>query len=196
MDIVNRYAIAAVLCLQALCTCLSSTIGQYIYAYYLRVYPSPASNNTSNSSTRLSFDFIEPNNANTTKCIKSDLFSFDNDAQTWAQQRSADLFFRTNLYSCCPLIVMTYILGLYVAKFGRRFVLLLPMLGIVIQFSIWLSIIYLHLSDYWWYIAAVIVGLSGSNGIISRCLHHCCLCKRYRYHNQSFSFHSEFNYYG
>jgi hypothetical protein len=62
---------------------------------------------------------------------------------------------------------MTYILGLYTPKLGRRFVLLLPMLGTTIQLSIWLAIIYYHLPEYWWYIAAILVGLSGSDNVRS-----------------------------
>ena len=50
--------------------------------------------------------------------LKSNI-SLDSDAQAWAQQRSADLFFWTNLYSSCPIIIMTYILGLYTPKLGQ-----------------------------------------------------------------------------
>jgi hypothetical protein len=62
---------------------------------------------------------------------------------------------------------MTYILGLYTPKLGIRFVALLPMSGIAIQLAIWLTIIYFHLSEYWWIISAIIVGLTGSIGILS-----------------------------
>jgi hypothetical protein len=100
------------------------------------------------------------------KCTKNGI-AMNNNAQAWAQQRSADLFFWTNAWGCCPIIVMTYILGIYTPKLGRRFVLILPMIGIAIQLTIWLSIIYFHLPESWWYIAAFIVGLSGSDNIRS-----------------------------
>ena len=168
MSSVNSHSVNAILCLQTLSTCLSSTIGQYIYAFYLQIYPGP-SNGTSNFTTAssiLSFSTVKATSDNITQCVTSDILS-DNDAQAWAQQRSANLFFWTNLFNSCPLIVMTYILGLYTPKLGKRFVLILPILGIASQFAIWLSIMYLRLAEYWWYIAAVISGLSGSSGVLS-----------------------------
>jgi MFS family permease len=156
------FSIGAILSLQTLCTCVISTIGQYIYAFYLQAYYFP-SNGTENSTTLSSFYSVK----NLTTCTQGDV-SPDNDAQAWAQQRSADLFFWTNLFSACPVIVTTYLLGLYTSKLGRRLVLILPMLGTAGQFGIWLSIIYFRLPEYWWYIAAVIIGLSGSNGVLSR----------------------------
>jgi hypothetical protein len=45
---------------------------------------------------------------------------------------------------------------------------MLPMLGTAIQSAIWLSIIYFHLADYWWYIASFIVGLSGSTYVLRK----------------------------
>ncbi|CAF1190088.1 unnamed protein product [Rotaria sordida] len=168
MTDICAYTIGTILSLQTLCTCIISIIGQYIYAYYLNIYPIPP-NSTYNFSTITSmttYNFLKKFNDDTKQCIESDI-SPDSDAQAWAQEQSADLFFWTNLCSSCPLIIMTYILGLYTPKLGQRFVLILPMIGILIQFSIWLAIIYFHLPDYWWYIAAVIVGISGSSGILS-----------------------------
>ena len=162
MSSTSIFSVGAILSLQTLCTCVISTIGQYIYAFYLQAYYIP-SNGTENSTTLSSFYSVK----NLTTCTQGDV-SPDNDAQAWAQQRSADLFFWTNLFSACPVIVMTYLLGLYTSKLGRRFVLILPMLGTAGQFGIWLSIIYFRLPEYWWYIAAVIIGLSGSNGVLSR----------------------------
>jgi hypothetical protein len=165
MSSINSYSIGAILSLQTLCTCVTTTIGQYIYAFYLNTYPIP-SNGTSNFTTSPSFYFLKNLNDFNNKCVES-AFSPNNDAQAWAQQRSADLFFWTNLCSSCPVIIMTYILGLCTPKLGKRFVLILPMLGTVAQFAVWLSIIYFHLSEYWWYIAAVLLGLSGSTGVLS-----------------------------
>ncbi|CAF1048577.1 unnamed protein product [Rotaria sp. Silwood1] len=168
MTDISSYTIGAILSLQTLCTCIISTIGQYVYAYYLEIYPTQP-NSTHNFSTMnsiITYNFLKKFNDDTKQCIESDI-SLDSDAQAWAQQQSADLFFWTNLFSSCPLIIMTYILGLYTPKLGQRFVLILSMIGTLIQFIIWLAIIYFHLPDYWWYIAAVIIGLSGSSGILS-----------------------------
>jgi len=168
MSDISAYIIGAILSLQTLCTCVISTIGQYIYAYYLDTYPIPP-NSTYNFTTispSSSYNFLKNFNDETKQCLESDVYP-NSDAQEWSQQRSADLFFWTNLCSSCPLIIMTYILGLYTPKLGQRFVLILPMIGILAQFAIWLAIIYFHLPEYWWYIAAVIVGLSGSSSVLS-----------------------------
>jgi len=166
MAVVSSYTIATVLSLQTLCTCIIFTLGQYIYAFYLQTYPfsSYKIQNLTNSSVPSFLDKI--NKISPEKCTTNNI-SLDSPAQAWAQQRSADLFFWINLWSCFPIIIMTYFLGLYTPKLGRRFVLLLPMLGITIQLSIWLSIIYYRLPEYWWYIAAFIVGLSGSDNVRS-----------------------------
>lgn len=161
----SAYIIGAILSLQTLCTCIISSIGQYIYAYYLDTY-SNSSNNTYNYTTISSYNFLRNFNEENKKCDESDIFQ-DANAQEWAQEKSADLFFWTNLCSSCPVIIMTYILGLYISKLGQRFVLILPMFGTLIQFAIWLAIIYFHLPEYWWYIAAVIIGLSGSSSVLS-----------------------------
>ncbi len=169
MSNINTYIIGAILSLQTLCTCVISTIGQYIYAYYLDTYPIPP-NSTSNLTTispLSSYNFLRKFNDETKQCAEND-FIPDSNAQTWAQERSADLFFWTNLCSSCPVIIMTYILGLYTPKLGHRFVLILPMIGTLAQFAIWLAIIYFHLPEYWWYIAAIILGLSGSSSILGR----------------------------
>ncbi|CAF1177872.1 unnamed protein product [Adineta steineri] len=158
MTFVSSYTIATVLSLQTLCTCIVFTLGQYIYTFYLEIYtlsPHPIQNSTFLNKTV---------NNSLGKCIKTGI-SGNNIAQAWAQQRSADLFFWANLWSCCPIIIMTYILGLYTPKLGRRFVLMLPMIGNATQLIIWLSIIYFHLPEYWWYVAAFIAGLSGSDNV-------------------------------
>ncbi|CAF0999792.1 unnamed protein product [Rotaria sordida] len=163
---VSIYAIAIILCLQTLITCLTSTIGQYIYGFYLETYPN-SSNKTSNY-TKItiynSFYFFNEINNETNTCLQNGS-SPNKDAQAWAQQHSANLFFWTNLISSCPVIIMTYILGVYTPKLGKRFVLIIPLLGTIIQLTIWLLVIYFHLSEIWWYIAAFIVGLSGSSGL-------------------------------
>ena len=169
MSNISAYIIGAILSLQTLCTCVTTTIGQYIYAFYLNTYPIPP-NGTANWTTLSpipTYDFLRRFTEETKGCTQND-FMPSNDAQAWAQQRSADLFFWTNLCSSCPVILMTYLLGLYTPKLGHRFVLILPMLGTLIQLAIWLSIIYFHLPEFWWYIAAVILGFSGSSSVLSR----------------------------
>lgn len=158
MIYVNNYVIAIILCLQTACQSVISTVGQYIYASFLQIYPS--SGNTTGNFTRLPWHSMK----------KSSILmaSSESDAQLWAQEQSADLFFRIDLWNSCPLILTTYILGFYTPKLGRRMVLIFPILGTAIQLSIWLAIIYLHLADYWWYIASFIVGLSGSTFVFSR----------------------------
>ncbi|CAF2864376.1 unnamed protein product [Rotaria sp. Silwood2] len=159
MTNVSNYAIAIILCLQTACQCVVSTVGQYIYAYYLQTYPS--SSNTTQNLTKIiipSFNRLKIVHTVLTQCIDNTTSNSSNsNAQIWAQEQSADLFFRINLWNSCPMIIMTYILGLYTPKLGRQFVLILPMLGTTGQLIIWLAIIYLRLADYWWYIASFIV---------------------------------------
>lgn len=159
MTVVSSSTIATVLSLQTLSTCIIFTLGQYIYSYYLELYPhySNATNITLRQSQKTFSD----------KCVKNNQ-SLDSIAQAWAQQKSADLFFWTNFWSCAPIIIMTYILGIHTPRLGRRFVLLLPMFGTAIQLTIWLAIIYYHLPEHWWFVAAFLVGLSGSDNVRSR----------------------------
>ena len=156
MTHVNSYVIAAILSIQTISHCIVSTLGQYIYASYLQIYPS-TSNGTENGTTNVSTYLLE---------ITTE--SSGQSAQLWAQEQSADLFFRIDLCKSCPLVFMTYILGFYTPKLGRPVVLILPMLGTAIQSAIWLSIIYFQLGEYWWYIASFIVGLSGSTYVSSK----------------------------
>jgi hypothetical protein len=170
MTHVSNYAIAIIICLQTICRCVILTVGQYIYATYLQIYPY-SSNTTQNLTTftiHLYNNRLRTINGVLKQCIDNSTNSSDSNAQLWAQEQSADLFFRIDLWNSFPIIIMTYILGLYIPKLGRRFVLILPMLGTICQLTIWLAIIYFHLADYWWYIASFIVGLSGSNNILSK----------------------------
>jgi hypothetical protein len=160
MASVSNSVITIVLSLQTLYNCLSLTIGQYIYAYYLQTYP-----NSSNYTVTSIYNSFESSPNETNRCAQNHNSS-DGDARLWAQEQSASLFFWINLLSSCPLIVMTYILGLYTSKLGKRFILLLPMSGSAIQIIIWLAIIYFDLPYGWWFIAAIIIGLSGSSGIL------------------------------
>lgn len=162
MTTVSNTIITILFSLQTLYTCLSLTIGQYIYAYYLQVYP-----NVSNG-TGVQLDYLLQVSSNQTdQCVNSENSS-DADARVWTQERSANLFFWINLLSAGPLILMTYLLGLYTSKLGYRLVALLPIIGGIMQMAIWLAIIYLKLPDVWWYIAAIVVGFSGSTGVLGR----------------------------
>ena len=159
---VSNSIITILFSLQTLYTCLSLTIGQYIYAYYLEVYP-----NASNG-TGVRVDYLLKVSSNQTdQCVSSNNSS-DADARLWTQERSADLSFWISLLSAGPLILMTYLLGLYTSKLGYRFMALLPIMGAIMQITIWLAIIYFHLPDFWWYIAAIVIGFSGSSGVLSR----------------------------
>ena len=163
----SSYAIAALLCLQTLIACLVSTVGQYVYGFYVQSYPG-SSNRTDDETTSRSLWVFDAFNSEGSPCAVNSSAAFDGDAQSWAQQRSAHLFFWTNLCASCPVIVMTYLVGLYTSRLGRRAVLIVPMLGMVSQCGIWLAIMYFHLAEFWWYIAAVVLGLSGSSTVLGR----------------------------
>ncbi|CAF0851562.1 unnamed protein product [Adineta steineri] len=161
----NIYAIVAITCLQSLCSSVLAVVGQYIYASYLNNDPL-TSNMTLTMPNNSSQSSILQTTSNNMACEK-DPNTTTSQAQIWAQQRSADLFFWINLSNGIPVIIMTYILGLYTPKLGVRVVALLPMFGTVIQLSIWLAIIYFHLLDYWWIISSIILGLTGSIGVLN-----------------------------
>jgi hypothetical protein len=169
MTKISNSAIATILCLQTACHCIISTVGQYIYIFYLELYPLTF-NVTQNLTfiVNTSYEILETVIDDSEQCT-DDAYNYSSlNAQLWVQEQSADLFFRIGLWHSCPLIIMTYILGLYTPLLGKRFFLILPMIGITVQLSIWLSIIYFHLDDYWWYIASFIVGLSGSSLVLSK----------------------------
>lgn len=176
MTKVNNYVIAILLCLQTSCHYIIWTVGQYIYAYYLQTYPS--SSNTTQNLTKVwihPYRSVKTVIADSGECLNSTTNSSASDAELWAQEQSADLFFRIDLWNSCPMIIMIFILGFYTPKLGRRFVLILPMLGTAAQLSIWLAIIYFHLADYWWCVASFIVGLSGSDYIFRKWNYFCMI---------------------
>jgi hypothetical protein len=122
---------------------LASSIGQYIYSYYLKSYI-PGSELLG----------IDPSLLLITKTSSRSEFESSNchdqsisaPAQQWAQQQSSNLFFYQTVASSIPTIVMTYILGLYTHQLGRKFVLILTMFGNVFQYAIWLCTIYFQVS--------------------------------------------------
>ena len=169
MTKISNYVLVTILCVQTACHCVISTVGQYVYIFYLQLYP-VTFNETQNVTliVNTSYELLETVIDGSEQCT-GDAYNYSSlNAQLWAQEQSADLFFQMGLWNSCPVIVMTYILGLYIPTLGKRFVLILPMIGTAIQLSIWLSIIYFHLEDYWWSIASFIVGLSGSSSVLSK----------------------------
>ena len=161
MPAVSPYAVAAILCLQTVSQCVVSTLGQYIYASFLQLYP-----NASNFTETVS-DTLVRSLMSSAKCPASAVNSSDSNAQLWAQQQSADLFYRIDLWKSFPMVVMTYLLGIYTPTLGRRLVFVIPMCGTGLQLFLWLAIIYLHSPDFWWCIASFVVGLSGSSAVLS-----------------------------
>lgn len=157
---VRHSVIALILCLQTTCQSIVSTLGQYIYASYLQTYPSAANRTQHASFTTISkvrITFSED------ACTQN-----STDAELWAQEQSADLFFRIDLWNSCPMIIMTYLLGIYTPRLGRHVVLILPMIGMFCQLAIWLAVIDEQLDEFWWCIASFLVGLSGSSNISSK----------------------------
>ncbi|CAF1406261.1 unnamed protein product [Adineta steineri] len=161
---VSFFTIVAILCLQTLSTCIISNIGQYIYSYYLQTYAFTSNDtlNLTNDTLLSSVDDFNISNKDPEQCSNS----VSNEADAWAQQQSADLFSKIGLWRSGPMIIMTCILGLYMSRLGKRFVLILSMIGIAMQVLIWLTIIYFQLPEYWWYVAGFIVGLTGGEAVL------------------------------
>ncbi|CAF3339857.1 unnamed protein product [Rotaria sp. Silwood1] len=158
----NSHLIEVILCLQTIYYCLASSIGQYIYSYYLKSYTLKTDHYPDlsllsiTSSTIVQHEFGQ---------CKDRLTSAPD--QQWAQEKSSNLFFYQTVASSIPTIVMTYILGLYTHQLGRKFVLILTMFGNVLQYSIWLFIIHYTLPEYWWHIAAFLSSLAGAGNVSS-----------------------------
>lgn len=122
---------------------LAGSIGQYIYDYYLRSYVPAATLGTEISSLLTT---------TTTTTLQTEFSQCKNQAssgpaQQWAQEQSSNLFFYQTVAGSLPTVVMTYILGLYTHQLGRKFVLILTMFGNVVQYAIWLLIIYYRVSN-------------------------------------------------
>jgi hypothetical protein len=154
----NNYFIVTILCLQTIYNCIVSIVGQYIYGFFLQTYPDDHPKN----GTNISFFTINSFELNEEKCTDN----LNNSVQAWAQQRSADLIFRATLWRAFPVIIITYLFGLYASHLNRRFVLLISIFGNAIHVIIYQAIIYKNLAEYWWYISAFIAGLSGGTNVI------------------------------
>ncbi|CAM4809014.1 unnamed protein product [Rotaria magnacalcarata] len=165
----NLYAVGAILCLETLCGCIRSTVGQYVYRLYLQTYSSSITATYLNGS--FNYDAHNLSTISSDTNCRSNAHIVTSGGQAWAQQRSANLFFWIDLSNGIPVIIATYVLGVYTPRLGIRLVALLPMAGLSLQISIWLAIIYFQLADYWWIIASIIVGLSGSESVLIFVLH-------------------------
>ena len=152
----NRCFIVGILCLQTLYNCIVSIIGQYIYGYFLEIYPDSPHN-------RSHISLVEQSE----QCSTNATETTNNSAQAWAQQRSADLIFRLTLCRAFPVIVVTYVFGLYASQLNRRIVLFVSILGNAIHVVIYQGIIYRYLAEYWWYVSAFIAGCAGGTNVLS-----------------------------
>jgi hypothetical protein len=158
----NSYFIVIIICLQTIYNCILSVVGQYIYGYYLETYPDILPQNGTNISFFTTYRFA----LNEEKCTDNTTNNSDNSAQFWAQERSAELIFRTTLWKAFPLIVITYLFGLHASLLNRRLILLFSLCGNIIHTIICQAIIYMHLAEYWWCVAAFIAGLSGAPNLL------------------------------
>jgi hypothetical protein len=158
----NNYFIVTILCLQTIYNCILSIIGQYIYRYFLKNYP----NNVPQNGTNITFWMSESFQSNEDKCAENSTDNSTNAAQVWAQEHSADLIFQATLWRAFPVIIITYLFGLYASYFNRRLILLISIIGNTIHVIIYQAIIYKNLALYWWYIAAFIAGSAGGTNLL------------------------------
>lgn len=161
--------VVSLVCLQALYNCCLSVVGQYIYKYFLESYPHDGPHNSTNISTIVSETFRSDRNT----CASDASNTSSSAAELWAQQRSADLLFQATLWRAFPVVVVTYLFGLYASRLNRRAVLFLSLLGNTAHVVIYQAIIYEHLPEYWWYISSFIAGFSGGTNVLG--LYRCTL---------------------
>ena len=150
----NNSFIVITLCLQTVYNCIVSITGQYIYGFFLRTYPDNFPSNKSNGSLWLDEE---------ASCTEN---TSNNSAQIWAQQNSADLIFKATLWRAFPVIVTTYLYGLYASYLNRRLILFISLVGNAAHVIIYQAIIYRNLAVYWWYISAFIAGLAGGTNVL------------------------------
>jgi hypothetical protein len=159
----NISFIVSIQCLQTLYNCILSVVGQYIYGYFLQNYPISYRNWTNISSVSSSIDSF---GLDQEQCTQNTTDLSNNSAQAWAQQHSADLIFQTTLWRAFPVIIITYLFGLYASQLNRRLILILSIFGNGIHVGIYLAIIYKNLPEYWWYVSAFIAGLAGGTNVL------------------------------
>ncbi len=114
----SKYFIVIILSLQIIYNCILSVIGQYIYGYFVKTYPGIPSGN----GTNLSLFTIGDLRLNEETCTANSTANPNNSAQAWAQQRSVDLIFQTTLWRAFPVIIITYLFGLYASYLNRRLI--------------------------------------------------------------------------
>ena len=158
--------VVTILCLQTLYNCIVSVIGQYIYGYFLQTYPGGSPNGTNGSYLFISHDLADSLQLHQEQCAANKTDLTNNSAQGWAQQHSADLIFQMTLWRAFPVIVTTFLYGVYSSRLNRRLVLLVSIFGNALHVAVYQGIIYDHLAEYWWYIAAFIAGLAGGTNVI------------------------------
>ncbi|CAF1497661.1 unnamed protein product [Rotaria sordida] len=95
--------------------------------------------------------------------LKIDIFELNREQ---SQQQSADLIFQATLWRAFPVIIITYLFGLYTSQLNRRLILILSIIGNALHGIIYQAIIYKNLAEYWWYISAFIAGLAGGTNIL------------------------------
>ena len=164
----KSFFIVSVLSLQTVYSCIMSTIGQFIYGSYLQTYP----NDTQNRTIHTIDSFKQTDKES--QCASNTTTSA---AQEWAQQQSAQLLFEMTLWRAFPVIIVTYLFGLYAFRLNRRIVLVLSIFGNGLHVVIYQGIMYRYLAgSWWWYSSAFIAGLSGGTNIISKApYHHVCI---------------------
>jgi hypothetical protein len=157
----NSYFIVTILCLQTVYNCILSIVGQYIYSFFLQTYPDLPQNGTN-----ISFLVTDGFGSGKETCTTNTTDNSNNSAQAWAQQRSADLIFQATLWRAFPVIITTYLYGVYASRLNQRIVLILSIFGNTMHVVIYQAIIYKNLAEYWWYISAFIAGLAGGTNVL------------------------------
>jgi hypothetical protein len=182
--------IVTILCLQTVYSCLISVIGQYIYKYYLARYPNSSHNGTNMSYTFHSLNLHSFQRLQHESCTMNTSDKTDQSAQIWAEEQSADLLSRMALWRAIPVIIITYVFGVYASQLNQSIVLLMSIVGNTMHVVIYQGIIYQYLDEHWWCISAFIAGLAGGTNIISSYRYICelvdefvsygiCLCSMY-----------------
>ncbi|CAF1276877.1 unnamed protein product [Rotaria sordida] len=153
----NLFNITGIICLQTLCYCVILSIDTYVSSLHL----SPSINCSGLQNENILNHFYQSNNET---CPR-----MDNDTSTHGLTPTRDrdeIVYRRTIANSLPAIIMTCALGMIIPFLGKRFVLILPMVGIAIQMTIALAIIYLDLGIYWWYLSGFLLGVFGNPGII------------------------------
>ncbi|UJR14444.1 hypothetical protein I4U23_001441 [Adineta vaga] len=161
----NTYFVVSMICFQTLYNCCLSIVGQYIYQFFLKNYPNDDDSPKWTNITSLMIYFYESNQETCEQNTTTNTSA--NAAEVWAQQRSADLIFQSTLWRAFPVIVITYLFGLYASQLNRRLILFLSLFGNGIHVVIYQAIVYKNLPEYWWYISAFVAGFSGGTNVLS-----------------------------